>query len=136
LTKKEFGQVATFNGMSQKMWILSAIAAFIFGFYDGFFGPGTGTFLLFAFLWIGFDFIGAAANARGLNFASNIAGALFFISSGIVDFAYAIPMGLAMMVGAFCGARMAIAKGATYVKTLFIIMSIVLIGKQVIDLFK
>jgi uncharacterized protein len=45
-------------------------------------------------------------------------------------------MGLAMMVGAFCGARMAIAKGATYVKTLFIIMSIVLIGKQVIDLFK
>lgn len=118
------------------MWILSAIAAFIFGFYDGFFGPGTGTFLLFAFLWIGFDFIGAAANARGLNFASNIAGALFFISSGIVDFAYAIPMGLAMMVGAFCGARMAIAKGATYVKTLFIIMSIVLIGKQVIDLFK
>ena len=38
LTKKEFGQVATFNGMSQKMWILSAIAAFIFGFYDGFFG--------------------------------------------------------------------------------------------------
>lgn len=93
-------------------------------------------FLLFAFLWIGFDFIGAAANARGLNFASNIAGALFFISSGIVDFAYAIPMGLAMMVGAFCGARMAIAKGATYVKTLFIIMSIVLIGKQVIDLFK
>ena len=52
-------------------------------------------FLLFAFLWIGFDFIGAAANARGLNFASNIAGALFFISSGIVDFAYAIPMGLA-----------------------------------------
>ena len=132
LTKKNFGQIATFHGMSKKMWILSAVAAFIFGFYDGFFGPGTGTFLLFAFLWIGFDFIGAAANARGLNFASNIAGALFFISSGIVDFTYALPM----VVGAFCGARMAIAKGATYVKTLFIIMSVVLIGKQVIDLFK
>ena len=61
---------------------------------------------------------------------------LFFIYAGIVDFTYALPMGIAMMVGAFCGARMAIAKGATYVKTLFIIMSVVLIGKQVIDLFK
>lgn len=136
LTKKEFGAVATFHGMNKRLWILSCIIAFVFGFYDGFFGPGTGTFLLFAFLWVGFDFIGAAANARGLNFASNIAGAIFFIWAGIVDYQYAIPMGLSMMFGAFCGARMAIAKGAGYVKILFIAMSTILIGKQLIDLLK
>ena len=56
-----------------------------------------------------------------------IVGAIIFCAGAFVG---------AVMVGAFCGARMAIAKGATYVKTLFIIMSIVLIGKQVIDLFK
>ena len=135
LFKKDFGRTTTFKGMTSRIWALSLLIAFTMGFYDGFFGPGTGTFLLFAFLWIGLDFIGAAANARALNFASNIAGAIFFASQGTVIYEYAIPMGIAMMFGAFCGARMAIAKGASYVKALFIIMSTVLIGKQVIDLF-
>ena len=57
----------------------------IIGFYDGFFGPGTGSFLLFAFLMVGFDFLGAAANARALNFASNISAAVLFSYFGIVD---------------------------------------------------
>lgn len=136
LLKKDFGKNASFGGMTKRIWFLSTVIAFVMGFYDGFFGPGTGTFLLFAFLWIGLDFIGAAANARALNFASNIAGAIFFALQGSVLYEYALPMGIAMMFGAFCGARMAISKGASYVKALFVIMSTLLIGKQVFDLFK
>ena len=106
------------------------------GFYDGFFGPGTGSFLLFAFLMVGFDFIGAAANARALNFASNISASLLFAYFGLVEFSYVIPMGLAMIAGAWCGAHMALKKGTGYVRPLFVIMTTVLIGKQLIDLWK
>jgi len=115
------------------MW--GAVVAFTFGFYDGFFGPGTGSFMLFAFLLVGFDFLGAAANARALNFASNLAAVVLFAYFGLVDFTYAIPMGISMIVGAWCGARLAIKKGSSYVRPLFIAVTTVLIGKQLFDLF-
>jgi uncharacterized membrane protein YfcA len=134
--KKDWGEKATYHGLSGNRLGLSLATAFVFGFYDGFFGPGTGSFLLFAFLCIGFDFLGAAANARALNFASNIAGVALFAYFGIIDFAYAVPAGLAMIVGAWCGARMALTKGTGYVKPLFLAMTTILIGKQLYDLWK
>jgi len=85
---------------------------------------------------VGFDFLGAAANARALNFASNIAAAVLFSYFGLVDFSYAIPMGVAMIVGAWCGARMALSKGTGYVRPLFVVMTTILIGKQLLDLLK
>ena len=136
ICKKDWGKESTYQGMSAKLLALSCLVAFTFGFYDGFFGPGTGSFLLFAFLMVGFDFLGAAANARALNFASNISAAVLFSYFGIVDFAHAIPMGLAMIVGAWCGAHVALSKGAGYVRPLFIVMTTVLIGKQLFELFK
>lgn len=136
LLKKDWGRDAHFHGMRRRLLLLSALIAFIFGFYDGFFGPGTGSFLLFAFLFAGFDFLGAAANARALNFGSNIAGAILFAYFGEIDYAYAIPMGLGMIVGAWCGARMALKKGVSYVRPLFIAMTTILIGKQIIELLK
>lgn len=134
--KKNWGTESTYAGMTRRMLLLSGMTAFVFGFYDGFFGPGTGSFLLFAFLLVGFDFLGAAANARALNFASNIAAAILFSYFGAVNFFYAIPMGISMIIGAFCGARMALSKGAAYVRPLFILVTTILIGKQVWDLFK
>ena len=131
ICKKDWGKESTYQGMSAKLLALSCLVAFTFGFYDGFFGPGTGSFLM-----VGFDFLGAAANARALNFASNISAAVLFSYFGIVDFAHAIPMGLAMIVGAWCGARVALSKGAGYVRPLFIVMTTVLIGKQLFELFK
>ncbi|MBQ1416395.1 MAG: TSUP family transporter, partial [Selenomonas sp.] len=78
ICKKEWGRENHYTGLSRKMLLLSGLVAFSLGFYDGFFGPGAGSFMLFALLLIGFDFIGAAANARTLNFASNISAVLFF----------------------------------------------------------
>jgi uncharacterized membrane protein YfcA len=133
--KKDWGKVSTYHGMTNRMFVLSCVTAFVFGFYDGFFGPGTGSFLLFAFLMIGFDFIGAAANGRALNFASNIAAFITFTALGLANYGYAIPMGIAMIAGAVCGTKMALTKGAAYVRPLFIGVTSILIGKQLWDLF-
>ncbi|WP_159885134.1 sulfite exporter TauE/SafE family protein [Paenibacillus puerhi] len=110
-------------------------AAFVLGFYDGFFGPGTGSFLLFVFLMVGYDFVGASANAKVLNFASNIASLASFFLLKSVHIGYGLPMGLAMIAGALAGSQLAIRKGSTYVKPLFIVVTTLLIGKQLWDLF-
>jgi len=136
LFRKDWGEKSTYVGMTKKKMYFSAMIALLFGFYDGFFGPGTGSFLLFAFLCIGFDFICSAANARALNFASNLAAALLFMSLGLVNYTYAIPMGIAMILGAYFGTKMALSKGVAYVKPLFILMTAILIGKQLWDLLK
>ena len=82
---------------------------------------------------IGFDFVVAAGNSKALNFASNIAAVLTFIYFDCVHYYYAIPMGIAMIFGAIAGSKLAIKKGAAYVRPLFIFMSILLIGKQIWD---
>ncbi|WP_026765687.1 TSUP family transporter [Selenomonas ruminantium] len=133
--KKDWGRENKYAGLSTKMLLLAGLVAFLLGFYDGFFGPGAGSFMLFGLLMAGFDFLGAAANARTLNFASNISAVIFFGYLGQIDFAHAIPMGLAMIAGAYCGANMALKKGVGYVRPLFIIMTTVLIGKLVWSLF-
>lgn len=134
LLRKNWGETSTYKGMTDKTAWLSGIIAFVLGFYDGFFGPGTGSFLLFGFLLIGFDFVTASGNARALNFGSNIAAVIVFGAIGSINYYYAIPMGLAMIIGALAGTRMAITKGAAYVRPLFISVSTLLIGKQLWDI--
>ncbi len=131
--RKEWGDTSTYQGITKKTAYLSGLAAFSIGFYDGFFGPGAGSFFIFAFLMIGFDFVVAAGNSKALNFASNIAAVLTFIYFDCVHYYYAIPMGIAMIFGAIAGSKLAIKKGAAYVRPLFIFMSILLIGKQIWD---
>lgn len=132
--KKDWGNESTYQGMTRKIAILSGITAFILGFYDGFFGPGTGSFLIFAFLMIGFDFLTSAGNARTLNFASNIAAVITFGLAGSINFYYSLPMGLAMILGAIAGTKIALTKGAAYVRPLFIVVSTLLVSKQLWDL--
>lgn len=133
--KKDWGSESTYKGMTPKIAVLSSLLAFTLGFYDGFFGPGAGSFLIFGFLMIGFDFLTSAGNARALNFASNIAAVISFGIVGSINFYYSIPMGLAMIVGALAGTRLAITKGATYVRPLFITVTTLLVSKQLWDIF-
>jgi uncharacterized membrane protein YfcA len=133
LVKKEWGNESRFEKFTFKTGILIAISSFVIGFYDGFFGGGTGSFLMFSFLLLGFDFIESAAKARLLNFTSNIAALLLFIYLRDVNFAYGIPMGISMLLGALVGSNVALRKGASYVKVLFVSVTILLIGKQIID---
>lgn len=82
---------------------------------------------------VGFDFLQSAGNAKVLNFGSNIAALIIFLYLDVVNFAYGIPMGLAMILGAFVGSNFAIKKGVSYVRILFIIVTLFLIGKNIID---
>ncbi|WP_294520967.1 TSUP family transporter [uncultured Anaerovibrio sp.] len=134
LLKKDWGKDARPQNITGKKMFLCLILAFTMGFYDGFFGPGTGSFILFAFIMIGFDFIFATGNAKAMNFASNIAAAILFTYFGSVNFTYAIPMGVFMIIGAIAGSKVAIAKGVSYIRPLFIIVTAVLIGKQLLTL--
>ncbi|MBM7643932.1 putative membrane protein YfcA [Scopulibacillus daqui] len=133
LLKKDWGKVSRYKGMSWRRSILFSFAIFSIGFYDGFFGAGTGSFLLFSFLMIGFDFVQSAGNAKVLNFASNIAALIMFLHLGVIHFSYGIPMGIAMILGALVGSNFAIKKGVSYVRVLFIAVTIFLIGKNIFD---
>lgn len=93
------------------------------GFYDGFFGPGTGSFLIFAFVGIfGFDFLTASASAKLINLATNLASALYFALSGHVLYRIALPMAACNIAGAFVGTRLAILKGSRFVRLLFLVV--------------
>lgn len=133
IVKKDWGQISTYKGMTRKSIWLTAISAFAIGFYDGFFGPGTGSFLIFTFLMNGFDFVTAAGNAKVLNFTSNVGSLVTFMLLDSVNYFYGILMGGAMIVGAIVGSRVAIHKGALLIRPLFIGVTALLIGKQVWD---
>jgi uncharacterized membrane protein YfcA len=134
LMKKEWGHTSAYRGLNWRSALMIGGVALSVGFYDGFLGIGTGIFFLFSFVLLGFDFLSASGNTKVLNLASNLSAILMFWYLGCIRFDYGIPMGLAMVAGAFAGARMAIAKGSGYVRFLFISMAMILIGKQVWDL--
>jgi uncharacterized membrane protein YfcA len=134
LLKKNWGVRSTFTGLQGLKVAGVAIGAIVIGFYDGFFGPGTGSFLIFMFLMIGLDFVGASANSKVLNLASNLASLITFFLLSSVNIYYGLPMGIAMIAGALVGSQVAIRKGAAYVKPLFIIVTALLIGKQLWNL--
>jgi uncharacterized membrane protein YfcA len=109
--------------------IAVAIAAAV-GMYDGFFGPGTGTFLivLFAAL-LGETLLEASANAKVVNFATNLAAVVVFASQGLIDWRIAIPMGVAQLTGGQIGARLAILGGQKVVRAVALSVVVALMGK-------
>ena len=133
--KKHWGNISTYQALSAKKLVLFILLIFSIGFYDGFLGPGTGSFLLFAFLLIGFDFLKAAGNAKFLNFGSNIAALIMFMYLGQVHYMYGLIMGGSQIAGAFVGSRFAIKRGSGYVRGLFITVTILLLAKNIWDYF-
>lgn len=130
LWKKDFGKLHApkLRARSQRL-VGIAIGAGI-GFYDGFFGPGTGSFLIFAFVGLfGFSFLVASASAKAVNTITNLAALAWFVSSGSVIYAYAVPMAAFNVAGSLLGSRLAIAKGSGFVRVLFIIIVTALIAR-------
>lgn len=108
---------------------LIAISAFL-GFYDGIFGPGTGSFLLFSFnAFLGFSLLKAAAYAKVVNVATNLSALLFFLYSGNVLLTYALPMAISCVIGAKIGSSMAIKKGDGFIRVMFVVVVTAMIFK-------
>jgi len=99
--------------------------AFVFGlligFYDGFMGPGTGTFWTMAFmLGLGFNLTKATGHTKVMNFASNLSSLLFFLLAGQVYFAVGLTMGAGQLIGARIGSLMVVSKGTRFIRPIFI----------------
>lgn len=123
--KKNFGQ-HTDKSHSPKQQILYAVLiSFFIGFYDGFIGPGTGSFLVLAFITLlGFDFLHASANAKMVNLATNFGSICLFIIKGKIIWMVAIPMAICNAIGGFIGAKLAINRGNKFIRIFFLIVII------------
>ena len=99
------------------------ILALTLGAYDGFFGPGTGTFLLIAHaMWLGDDLTSASAHAKVINFASNLAAFVLFSLHGAVIWSVALPMAVAQMLGSAVGAKLAIRNGDRMIRRVVLVV--------------
>ncbi|WP_283184616.1 sulfite exporter TauE/SafE family protein [Pseudomonas svalbardensis] len=133
--KKDFGALhaPTHIGIRQK-WLAVVIGGAI-GFYDGLFGPGTGSFLIFLFIrCFAFDFLHASASAKLVNIATNVAALIFFIPTGNVLYLIALPMAAFNILGALTGTWLAVRKGVPFVRALFLVLLVILISKLSYDL--
>ena len=136
LKKKDFGSV---HAPAHAGWRETAIAAGIggsIGFYDGFFGPGTGSFLVFLFVrFFGFDFLAASAVAKVVNVACNLAALLWFGYSGHLLWQIGLIMAVCNVAGSLTGSRLAIWKGSGFVRKIFLLVVSALILKTGYDAF-
>jgi hypothetical protein len=127
---KNFGldHAPTLRGRKEKL--LALVTGSAIGFYDGFFGPGTGSFLIFLFVrFFGFDFLRASVTAKLVNVACNGAALLWFIYSGHVMWAIGLFMAGCNAAGSVAGARLAIKRGSAFVRKIFLIVVCLLIAK-------
>ncbi|WP_207493530.1 TSUP family transporter [Aridibaculum aurantiacum] len=124
-SKKNFGtHTEKDHSFMEQIWF-SVLIAVVIGFYDGFIGPGAGSFLVLAFIsLLGFDFLKASAHAKLVNLATNLGSIVFFLGSGKIIFAIAIPMAISNAVGATIGARLAIMKGNKFIRVFFLVIVI------------
>lgn len=135
ITKKDLGTVE--KHLSKNREILYALlVGLLVGCYDGFIGPGTGTFLIIAFtLFMGQNLLTACGNAKIVNFASNIAAAGMFMYSGSVDYKLAIPCAGCAILGNYVGTKLALKNGAKIVRPMMVVVVLLLLAKVAKDFF-
>ena len=110
------------------------IAAFPLGFYDGFFGPGTGTFVSLAFIsLLGFNLSKATAHAKILNCTSVLAALLYFIVFGEIAWSVGLVMLSGQMLGAYAGARTVISNGQTIIRPVVVLVCMAMAIKLIFD---
>lgn len=122
-SKKNFGNAVMLQLPVKKEMIYGSLFALGIGFYDGFIGPGAGSFLVLFFISVlGFDFLKASAHAKFVNLATNAGSILYFGGSGHILFQYAIPMAVCNITGSFLGTRLAMIKGNAFIRLFFLLV--------------
>ena len=135
-SRKNFGHLHAPKFMANHERLLAIAVGVVIGFYDGFFGPGTGSFLIFIFIGMfGFDFLTASAGAKVINLATNLAAVLTFAAHGYVRFDYALPMGACNLAGALLGTRLALWQGNRFVRVIFLSVVVLMIAKFAYEQF-
>ena len=134
--KKDFGALTAPAALERRhRWTGIGIGSAL-GFYDGLFGPGTGSFLIFAFVGLfGLNFLSASASAKVINAATNLSAVLFFAATQHILYAAALPMAGCNVLGSLAGTRLAVLKGSGFVRVLFLCVVTALILKFGYDTF-
>ena len=128
LARKDLGRHHLPRALGRRAALAGVALIAAIGFYDGFFGPGTGSFLMLLFIrYYGFDFLNAAAAARLINVATNVAALGWFGSRGHVLWPTGLAMAALNVAGAQLGTRLAIARGAGFVRVVFVVIVTALI---------
>jgi uncharacterized membrane protein YfcA len=136
LAKKELGRhhAPRFSGAQEQL--VAAGIGLLIGFYDGFFGPGTGSFLVFLFVRVlGYDFLSASAAAKLVNTATNVAALALFIVKGHIWWHFVLVMAIANVLGSLLGTRLALKHGTGFVRVVFLLVVSALILKTGFDAF-
>ncbi|MDO8787208.1 MAG: TSUP family transporter [Sulfuritalea sp.] len=134
--RPEFGAVSgsRLEPSLERRWAL--LAGALLGFYDGFFGPGAGSFMIFAFVRLfRLDFLHASSAAKVVNLATNAAALAYFVPSGHVLWITGLAMAVFNIAGALLGARLALRHGSGFVRWVFLVVASVLIARLAYDTF-
>lgn len=114
----------------QKTKVIVALCGLLIGFYDGIFGPGTGTFLIFLLVGlIGYAFIKASATAKIVNIATNLGAIISFHFTGHIWWKLGLALAIANVTGGILGSKLAIKGGSKLVRKFFLVISVILIAK-------
>jgi uncharacterized membrane protein YfcA len=136
LAKKDLGAFQTKALSRGKQWLYGALIGLVIGFYDGFFGPGTGSFLMLAFVVVlGFEFLQASAYSKVINTMTNVSALFVFIRQGNFILEIAVLMAVCNVLGNVVGTSMAIRKGNRFVRGAFLVIVGVMILRYGYDVF-
>ena len=128
MVRPEFGTLGGKRLDRPREWRLALVVGGALGFYDGFFGPGAGSFMIFAFVrWFRLDFLHASSVAKVVNLATNGAALAYFVPAGHVLWGIGLGMAVFNILGAILGARLALRHGNRFVRGSFVVVSSLLI---------
>ncbi len=134
--KKDLGSVQTKQLPANKQLFLGSVIGIVVGFYDGFFGPGTGSFFVLGFVVIlGFEFVNASAYSKIINCITNISALIVFIKNGDYLIEIAILMSVFNIIGSVIGSRIALKKGNGFVRIIFLVIVSIMILRYGYDVF-
>ena len=124
----------SFN-ISSLSYVVSAVASFAIGVYDGFFGPGTGTFYTILFSFMGLPLIFSAGTTKVLNLTSNIAAFTTFLINGTIIYVIGIPCAVSSIIGNLIGSRYALKKGGKAIRKVLVVVIALLYIKILAEFF-
>ncbi|MEN9598812.1 MAG: putative rane transporter protein YfcA [Bacteroidota bacterium] len=136
-TKKDFGTVTSKNIPRKKAFLYGCMISGVLGFYDGFIGPGAGSFLVMAFISIlGYDFLKAGTHAKLINLSTNFGSISLFLLKGTILWQVAIPMAICNGIGGILGSRLAVYKGNKFIRLFFLAVVTATLIRFAYDIFK
>ncbi|MCB0926219.1 MAG: TSUP family transporter [Mycobacterium sp.] len=139
LVKPTLGEATKLRFQGPRHRVATLLVGFTLGLYDGALGPGTGSFMVFALVGVvGYSFLDASAKARLANWATNLGALALFVPQGVVLWKIGLVMGACNLIGGYAGARLAVARGARFVRGFFMLVLgafIVRIGGDVLGLW-